>query len=88
MPGKRRNADQIMAILRRGEEGGSIPELCREVGISEATFFRWKSKYSGMTHQELQKVKEMEAENGQLKRIVADQALQINALKNVVKKKW
>jgi putative transposase len=88
MKKKRYTEEQIFRILKEGETGGSISELCRKYGVSEATFFRWKSKYSGLELSDLKKMKGMEAENTQLKRIVADQALQINAMKEVLQKKW
>lgn len=65
-----------------------MAEICREFGISEQTFYNWKSKYGGMTLSELQRVKELEAENARLKRIVADQQISIDILKEVNSKKW
>jgi putative transposase len=80
--------EQVFRILKEGESGAQVTDLCRKYGVSEATFFRWKSKYSGMELSDLKKMKSMEAENTQLKRIVADQALQINAMKEVLQRKW
>jgi len=80
--------EQVFRILKEGESGTQVTDLCRKYGVSEATFFRWKSKYSGMELSDLKKMKSMEAENTQLKRIVADQALQINAMKEVLQRKW
>jgi putative transposase len=88
MKKKRYTEEQIFRILKESETGGPIPELCRKYGVSEATYFRWKSKYSGLELSDLKKMKSMEAENTQLKRIVADQALQIHAMKEVLQKKW
>ena len=88
MKKKRYTEEQVFRILKEGESCSSIPELCRKYGVSEATFFRWRSKYSGLELSDLKKMKGMEAENTQLKRIVADQALQIDALKEVLQKKW
>ncbi len=63
---------QILKVLKSQEEGKKVSEICREYGISEPTFYNWKSKYGGMTLSELQRVKELEAENARLKRLVAD----------------
>lgn len=79
---------QILKVLRTQEEGKKVSEICREHGISEPTFYNWKSKYGGMTLSELQRVKELEAENARLKRIVAEQQLSIDVLKEVNSKKW
>jgi putative transposase len=75
-------------VLRRQEEGKKVSEICREYGISEPTFYNWKSKYGGMTLSELQRVKELEAENARLKRLVADLSLDNQILKEVNSKKW
>ena len=75
-------------MLKSQEEGKKVSEICREFGISEPTFYNWKSKYGGMTLSELHRVKELEAENARLKRIVADQQLSIDILKEVNSKKW
>jgi putative transposase len=64
---------QILKILKSQETGKKVNEICRENGISEPTFYNWKSKYASMTYSELHKVKELESENLRLKRIVADQ---------------
>ncbi len=88
MKKKRYTEEQIFAILKEGESGVKVPELCRKYGVSEATYFRWKSKYSGLELSDLKKMKGMEAENSSLKRLVADQALQIQAMKEVLKKKF
>jgi putative transposase len=85
---KRYTEEQIFQILKEGESGLQVTDLCRKYGVSEATYFRWKSKYSGMELSDLKKMKSMEAENARLKRLVADQALQIDAMKEVLQKKW
>ncbi len=79
---------QILKVLHKQQEGKKVAEICREFGISEQTFYNWKSKYGGMTLSELQRVKELEAENARLKRIVADQQISIDILKEVNSKKW
>ena len=88
MKRKRYTEEQICRILKEAEGGTKVSELCRKYGVSEPTFFRWKSKYSGMGVSDLRKMKEMEAENARMKRIIADQALQIDAMKEVLQKKW
>jgi putative transposase len=75
-------------VLRSQEEGKKVSEICREYGISEPTFYNWKSKYGGMTLSELQRVKELEAENARLKHLVADLSLDNQILKEVNSKKW
>jgi putative transposase len=79
---------QIVSILRKHENGAKASELCREHGISEQTIYNWKAKYGGMTINELKRVKELEEENSRLKRIVANQALEIDAVKYVLEKKY
>ena len=79
---------QIVSILRKYENGSKVTELCREYGISEQTVYNWKAKYGGMSVKELQRIKELEEENSRLKRIVANQALEIDAVKNVLEKKY
>jgi putative transposase len=86
--GKRHTPEQIVAILRRVEGGGSIESICRETNISAATFHRWKSRYGGMEKNELLQLRGLRDENAQLKRLVADQALHIQVLKEVNGKKW
>ena len=79
---------QILKVLKEQETGKKVSEICREFGISEPTFYSWKSKYGGMTLSELQRVKELESENARLKRIVAEQQLSIDILKEINSKKW
>jgi putative transposase len=78
---------QIIGILRQQEAGKTVADICREHGISQPTFYQWKSKYSGMEVAQLKRLKELEAENAQYKRIVAEQTLQITVLKDVIEKK-
>lgn len=79
---------QIIKILSSQEAGRSVSDICREHGISQATFYNWKSKYSGMDVSQLKQLKEMEKELAQYKKIVAEQALQITVLKDVIEKKF
>jgi putative transposase len=85
---KRFTEEQIIAVLKEAEAGAKVLDLCRKHGISDATFYNWKAKYAGMTVAELRRLKELEAENTKLKRIVADQALDISALKDLLGRKW
>jgi len=80
--------EQIVAILKESEAGTPTPELVRRHGISRNTFYNWRRKFGGMDVNEARRLKQLEAENRQLKQIVADQQLDIRALKDVVSKKW
>lgn len=88
MKGKRFTEEQIIAILKETEAGAKIMDVCRKYGMSDATYYNWKAKYHGMEVNELKRLKQLEDENGKLKHIVADQALDIQALKNVLSKKY
>ena len=78
---------QIVAMLKQHEQGVKANDIAREQGLSDKTFFRWKSKYGGMDATELKRVKELETENAKLKRMYADLALMNEALKDVIEKK-
>lgn len=78
---------QILAILKEGEAGVKVKDLCRNHGISDATYYNWKSKYGGMQSSDLKRMKDMEAELSQLKRMFADMALENRALKDLIEKK-
>ncbi len=78
---------QILAALREGEAGMPVAEVCRKHGFSTATYYQWKSKYAGMSPNELKKVKELEAENARLKRMYAELALENAAIKDVLSRK-
>jgi len=80
--------EQIIAVLREAQSGTSVKDLCRRVGISTVTFYKWKAKYEGMEISEMRRLRLLEEENGRLKKIVAQQALDIDALKVVLSKKW
>jgi putative transposase len=88
MKRKRYSSEQIVSILKEAEAGLPIVEVCRKYGVSQGTYFRWKSKYSGLEVSDVRKMRELTDENGRLKRIVADQLLQIDAMKAVLQKKW
>ena len=78
---------QIVKTLKQVEGGRTVNEVCRELGISEATYFNWKSKYGGMEAADIRKLKELRDENARLKRMYADLALENTALKDVIAKK-
>jgi transposase-like protein len=93
MPAKKRyTTEQIVAKLREAEklqaQGSTIPQLCKRLQISEQTFYRWRIKYGALKEDEAQRLKALEAENARLKRIVAEQALDISMLKDLQKGNW
>jgi putative transposase len=79
---------QMMAILAEGDAGLPVAEVCRKHGISNATYYQWKSKYAGMSANELKRVKDLEAENSRLKRMYAELALENAAIKDVLSRKF
>lgn len=85
---KRYKEEQIIAVLKEAEAGIKIGELCRKYGISDATFYNWKAKYSGMVASDIKKLKALEDENRRLKQIVADLTLDKQALKAVIAKNF
>lgn len=85
---KRFTEEQIIKILARLRNGTKASELSREIGVTPTTLYTWKKKYNGMTVNEAKRLRELEQENGRLKRLVADQALNIEVLKDVNSKKW
>jgi putative transposase len=85
---RRFSEEQIISILKQQESGVAASELCRQHNVSSATFYKWKAKFGGMNVSEAQRLRQLEAENAKLKRIVADQALDIVALKDVLGKNW
>lgn len=86
---KRFSEEQIIGILREGEvDGVVIRDICRKHNITEQTFFRWRNKYGGMTVSDARKLKDLETENAKLKKIVAEQMLAIEGLKEIAAKKW
>ncbi len=80
--------EQIIAILKQHEGGVKTAELCKQHGISEATFYAWRAKYGGLEVSEAKRLKQLEEENSKLKRLVAEQALDLIMLKDLVAKKW
>lgn len=88
MRGKRFSEEQIIGVLKEAEAGVPLGELTRKYGISEGTIYRWKSKYGGLEVSEAKRLKHLEDENRRLKKLVADQALDIQMLKDVCSKNW
>jgi transposase len=89
MKGKHHTPEQIISLLRQAEvelgSGLSVAQVCQKLAVSEQTFYRWKSQYGGMKADQMKRLKELEAENVRLKKIVADQALDIQMLKEVAR---
>ena len=88
MKRKQFSEEQIIGVLKEAEQTGNIREVCRLRNISEQTFYRWRTKFGGMDVSEARRLKELERENGELKRMVAEQALDIRMLKDLNSKKW
>lgn len=88
MKGKAHSQEKIIGILREVEAGGKVSEVCRKHGISDATFYTWRKKYQGMNVDEAKRLKKLEDENARLKKLIADQALDIAMLKEINSKKW
>jgi putative transposase len=79
--------EQIIGVLKEADAGMKVADLCRKHGISDATFYNWRSRYGGMDVSEARRLRQLEEENQRLKRLVADQALDIQVLKDVLGKK-
>ena len=80
--------EQIGFALRQAESGTAVPEICRKLGIAEATFYRWKQRYAGLGVSEIRRLKQLEEENRRLKQVVADLTLDKAMLQDVVRRKW
>lgn len=78
---------QIVSILKEADAGRPVKEICRKHGISDATYYKWKSKYGGLEASDLKRVKELESENARLKRMYADLALENRAMEDLIRKK-
>jgi putative transposase len=87
MPKKGHSEEQILRALHQAESGTKVSEICREHGISDATFYIWKKKYSGLGLSELRELRQLREENGKLKRLVADLSLDRHILQEIVQKK-
>lgn len=87
MPKKGHSQEQILGALHQVEAGGTIPEVCRKLRVSTATFYLWRKKYSGLGLNELRELRQLREENAKLKRLVADLALDRHMLQEVISKK-
>jgi len=87
LKGKRYSEEQIK-VLREAEAGMTVAEVCRKHGVSEWSFYRWRQKYGGMNVSEAKRLRALEEENGRLKKIVAQQALDIDMLRDINSKNW
>jgi putative transposase len=88
MKAKRYTEEQIIAVLRESEAGAKTKELCGKYGISEPIFYNWKAKYAGMTVSDARRLKELEAQNPKLKKLLAEAELDKAALKDLLDRKW
>jgi putative transposase len=88
MKESRYSDSQIIGILRQAESVGKVPDLCREHGMSAATFYKWRSRYGGMDASLMSRMKELEAENVRLKKMYAEVQLQNDVIKEAMAKKW
>ena len=79
---------QVLSILKQADAGLSVPDLCREHGISSATFYKWRAKFGGMDLSMMSRLKELEAENARLKKMYTDERLKSEILKETIEKKW
>ena len=79
---------QIMESLKQAESGLAVPEICRDLGISSATFYKWRAKYGGMDTSMITRMKELELENARLKKMYAEERLKAEILKEAMAKKW
>ena len=85
---KRFKEEEIVKILKEAEQVGNVREIIRKYNVSEQSFYRWRQKYGGMETSEVRRLKDLERENAELKKMVAEQALDIRMLKDVNSKKW
>jgi putative transposase len=83
-----RTEEQIIGILQEHEAGAKCADLCRKHGMSEGTFYAWKAKYSGMTVSKAKRLKALEDENAKLKKLLAEQMLDMGAMRELLQKKW
>ena len=88
MKRKRFSEEKIIGVLKEAEAGAKVDDICRRHGVRSATFYGWRKKYGGMEVGEARRLRELEAENAKLKRIVADQMLDMSAMKELLEKRW
>ena len=85
---KRYTDEQIIKAIKKHEAGAKVEDICRDLGISNGTFYNWRSKFAGMEVNETKRLRELETENNKLKRLLADKMLEVEAMKDVLSKKW
>ena len=85
---KRYTDEQIIKAIKEHEAGTKVDDICRDLGISNGTFYNWRSKFAGMEVNEAKRLRELETENNKLKRLLADKLLEVEAMKDVLSKKW
>lgn len=85
---KRYTEEQIIKAIKQNEAGAKVDDICRDLGISSATFYNWRSKFSGLEVNEAKRLRELETENNKLKNLLADKLLEVEAMKDVLSKKW
>ncbi|BCV53211.1 transposase [Shewanella algae] len=85
---KRYTEEQIIKAIKQHEAGAKVDDICREMGIPTGTFYNWRSKYAGLEVNEAKRLRELEAENNKLKKMLADKMLEVEAMKDVLSKKW
>ena len=85
---KRFSEEQIIGFLREAEAGMPVKELCRKHGFSEASYYLWRSKFGGMSVPDAKRLKELETENGRLKKLLAEQVLETEVIQDVLRKQW
>jgi len=85
---KRYSEEQIIGAIKEHESGVKVDDICRNMGISIGTFYNWRSKYAGLEVNEAKRLKELESENNKLKKLLADKLLEVEAMKDVLGKKW
>ena len=85
---KRYSDEQIIKAIKEHEAVAKVEDICRNLGISNGTFYNWRSKFAGMEVSEAKRLRELESENNKLKRLLADKLLEVEAMKDVLSKKW
>ena len=85
---KRYTDEQIIKAIKKHEAGAKVEDICRDLGISNGTFCNWRIKFAGMEFNEAKRLRELETENNKLKRLLADKLLEVEAMKDVLSKKW
>ena len=85
---KRYSEEQIITAIKEHEAGAKVDDICRRLGISSGTFYNWRSKYGGLEANEAKRLRELGQENNKLKRLLAEKLLEVDAMKDVLSKKW